>query len=113
MVKKKSSKTTSRYVNVEPIIDFVNQFRKEYPGLQVELECYDKHHGGTFVLVYGEKTICRIYPLLKGLFTVQITKSKKEKNSKVTVTDMTKYGEAQIVVDKLIGMEKMKYWRKD
>jgi len=82
MVKRKSKK--SRYPNINLLHKFINVFIEKYPALQLELQLYDEHHGGSYVFIYGNKTIARIYPLLEaGWFTLQFTVNKKTNSIRV------------------------------
>ena len=82
MVKRKSKK--SRYPNINLLHKFINVFIEKYPAMQLELQLYDKHHGGSYVFIYNEKTIARIYPLLEaGWFTLQYKEGKITKTIRV------------------------------
>jgi len=99
MVKRKSKK--SRYPNINLLHKFINVFIERYPAIQLELQIYDDHHGGSYVFIYNDKTICRIYPLLeKGWFTLQSTVNKK--TSSIRVFDAKTNAEATVKMFELI-----------
>ena len=102
MVKKKTK--SSRYTKVKNLLHFLKAVENIYPKIDVEIQMYDRQHGSTFILLYGDKTIARMYPLLKGdCFTIQY-KEKRQSRS-MQVTDDLSNANALVLVSDMIKKE--------
>ena len=68
------------------MLDFIQRIRVRYPGLVVEQELYEKQHGGTFLIIHGKYTICRIYGRIDEFdaFSFQYKVGKQGRTIRVT-----------------------------